>query len=231
MREYIVEKSSLTYRGTFRNMLTSLPVPGTSAFATLCRGLQPYDLTPTGIVVEAPSSRLADVTVGILLLKRIVELRLSYGEFTLNVQELYEEDIASLVNIMEIMFNALRETDVDADQGQVKVSSSAHLRLMQGEAREFIEDHLHGGNSGASLVPDAFAYNLKLDGRPDVKESRIVVAKSLIFPNALFVDFSIEYVAPVGLPQIPRRIRNDYQQALELLGLTPGDAPEGGNTP
>lgn len=223
MRECKVEQSSLTYRCVFDNMLSSLPVPGTQVFATLCRGLRPYGISPSGVVVEAPSSRLGDVTLGISLLDDVAELRLSYGWFELSIKKLYTEDKASLIKIVELLFITLREVDAEVRQGRVTVRSYAHLSLASLDAEAFLHEHLHASDISPSVIPDAFAYKLRLSGADGTQEAHVVAAKSLQFEKALFVDFAIEYAVPGEPAQTAEQIDKDYREALELLGLELSD--------
>jgi len=227
MREYTVEQSSLIYRWTFNNLLSSLPGPGTTVFGALCRELRPYGISPSGITLDAPTTRLDDVILAISLFDERVKLRLSYGWFELSVDDLYEGDEVALVKIVEALFKVLKEIDANADQGRTYINIYAHLSLSPLEADLFLHDHLHGGKAIADLIPDAFAYKLKTNNTAEAQDLRIVVAKSLRFPNALFVSFSSEYPIPGPPSQVAEQISKDYQQSLALLGLKPKTEPAG----
>lgn len=221
MQRYTIEKSSLNYRMSFNRMLGSLPVPGTPAFSTLSRGLAPFDLRPTGVMVEAPSSRLADVSLGISLLKGIVELRFSYGEFSVVVSELYEEDIPTLVAIGQVALNAILQAEADAEPASAKVELDAHLKLEQDAAGEFLISHLPNSNLRKGLVAEAFAYQFNWEHRSDLKAPRLVARRSLIIPQGLFVIFSGEYVSPNDFKKMAEDINEDLQSALKAVGLEP----------
>src|SRR5215208_5456605 len=109
MQEYTVAHTSLNCRWTFSRILPSLPVPGTSTFPVLCRELLPYGISASGIGLEAPTTFLSDVKLGISLLGGRVTLVLNYEWFELDVTDLYEGDETALVKIMEVLFTALQE--------------------------------------------------------------------------------------------------------------------------
>ncbi len=227
MREYTVEQTSLTYRWTFDKMLPSLPGPGDPEFAILCRGLRDYGISPSGISFSEETGRLADVTFDISLLDDRVTLRLSYGWVELFVSNLYEGDETALVKIAEAVFKALLEVDKSANQGRARIGYLAHLSFSPLDTEAFLREHLRGGETVPDLIADAFAYKLKWSGTADVQEPRVVVAKSLLFPSALYVEFSVEYGTPDKPAQTAERVRQDSQRVLTLLGLTPRAVVEG----
>ncbi len=57
--------------------------------------------------------------------------------------------------------------------------------------------------------------------------SRLVVAKSLLFDNAVYIDLSIDYIIE-GQPLEPgQRFERDLESALALFELKPIEANEG----
>src|SRR6266705_3372186 len=123
MREYTVEQSSLTFKWIFHRMLPSLPGPGSPAFAELCKGLHHYGINPGTVIVDSPSSRLADLNVSIGLLENRVNVRISSAVLEVFVRELLVGDEEKLVPIADLLFVALKAVDGDAIQGQATLKT------------------------------------------------------------------------------------------------------------
>lgn len=222
MRLYKVERSSLSYRFTFNRVLVMLPGPGSPAFSVLSRSLVPHGFSATGVTIETPSQRLSDVSVSISLLNDRVLLKLCYGWIELFTGDLLTEDIESLVAILVAVFAGLQEMDSDTGRGRTRVISTAHLRLSPSDANSFFGDHL-GQKTQPALIPDAFAYKIKtgeaVTGVEEILDSRIVIARSALYSNALFVEFSIEYTGSSNPSVAAEVVRNAYYRALEWLEL------------
>lgn len=145
MEEYSVEHSSVECRWLFKRMLPSLPGPGTPPFARLVKGLHSYGIDPSGITVDAPSSRMGDLVLGIVLLEKRVAVRITASSFELFVSALYVGDEATLVKIAELILSALREIDAEADQAEAKIRTSSHLTLTSANAEMFRLQGKFGG--------------------------------------------------------------------------------------
>jgi hypothetical protein len=218
MRQSIVEQSTVIYRGMFARMLPWLPTPGNSAFDRLCKGLSKHGLSAAGIELEAPTNRLNDVVLTMSLLGDRLKLKISYGWFEFLISNLYEGDEPGLVDIANELFATLREIDNEMTQSSGEYRSYAHLKMHPSQADNLIRENL--GKAGSSdLVPDAFAYQLRWKELKEGEHARIVVAKSLRLDDGLFVDLTIEYVAPDEPARMVDRINQDYDRALGLLGL------------
>jgi len=148
--EYSVEHSSVEGRWLFKRMLPSLPGPGSPPFAKLVKGLHSYGIDPSSVTVDAPSSRMGDLVLGILLLEKRVAVRLTASSFELFVSPLYEGDETALVEIAELLLNALREIDAEADQAEAKIRTSSHLSLTSANAEMFLVGHLKRTGRGIS---------------------------------------------------------------------------------
>lgn len=101
MREYTVEQSLLDFKWTFQGMLPSLPGPGSPAFAELCKGLQPYGITPFAVTVDSPSARLGDLILSIGLLSGRVTVKFSSSTLEVYVRELLVGDEEKLIPIAD----------------------------------------------------------------------------------------------------------------------------------
>ena len=219
MREYTVERTSLNFKWTFKRMLPSLPGPGTPAFATLCKGLHPHGLSAARVTVEAPTARLSDVALGIALLDNRVALKITPADFEMYVSDLYEGDQANLVEIANLIFGALGQVDEDASQGNAEVRVSSHLKLDPLENFATLHEHLRLAESVPGLIPEAAVYQVVVGESPDSKEIRVVVAKSIAFEDALFIDTTIPYDGRIDILKIAEQVELYFSLVTEKLGF------------
>ena len=227
MREYTIEQSSLNCRWTYERMLPSLPNPGSAAFASLCKGLHSYGISPSGVFAEAPSSRLSDVNIGISLIDNRVILRFTAGWFELNVNNLFDTDEEGLIGIADQVFIALKLIDGDTTNGSMRVRLSSHLKLPPLEASTFLEEHFRLHETIPGLIPDAAAYKVNLQQKTKSQELRMVIAKSLIITDGIFIDLTAEYRGTAAPVQFAEWINSDFKETTELLGLKPKTIEEG----
>jgi hypothetical protein len=200
-------------------MLPSLPGPGSPAFAELCKGLHPYGINPSNVIVDSPSSRLADVTVGIGLLDNRVSVRISSGALELFVKELLVGDEEKLIPITEFLFAALKSVDDDAVQGQATLKTSSHLKLPAGEHILLLREHIRFPEDIPAFAPEAIVYEVQPDPDSRATELKVVIAKSLTYANSLFVDISAEYGGPIDPSEIAKQMNSDGERIIETLGL------------
>ncbi|MGI9106559.1 MAG: hypothetical protein ACR2G4_09955 [Pyrinomonadaceae bacterium] len=226
MREFTVEQSSMNCRWTFDRMLPSLPGPGTHAFAELVKGLHPHGLLPSGVTVDSSSSRMSDVILGILLLDNRVGIRITPSFLEMFVNELFEDDKSVLENIAGLIFTALIEIDPESEQGKIQVRLSSHLNLDKSEDVAFLQDMLNVPKGKLSLIPDAAAYKVNLPQSTMSKDLRVVIAKSLAYEDAIFLDVAANYTGPVNITHLSEWISSDFDKALAEIGLRPKEAME-----
>src|SRR2546425_6527315 len=138
-------------------MLPSLPGPGTPAFAKLVRGLDSFGIDPSGVSVDAPTSRMSDVVLGIVLLEKRVVARITASVFELHATSLFVGDDPALIEIADLILSALQEIDPDADKADAKIRTSSHLGLVSVEVDELLREHLRPPASMTGLIPDAAA--------------------------------------------------------------------------
>jgi hypothetical protein len=198
-------------------MLPGLPVPGTPAFGQLCRELKRFGFTAERFSLETPSAKLSDVRITVALLQDAVTLRLHYEWFELVVPTLIEGQEGSLPEVINTTLQALALLDPEVRKGNLIVQSAAHLRLDSQDPDAYISEHLTGGD--ASYVPDAFAFNLTVDGDVTRKHGRIVIAVSALFEGSVFVDYAAEYTNPQFTADTVAEMRTDYNNRLAQLGL------------
>ena len=219
MREYTVEQSSLNFKWTFQRMLPSLPGPGSPAFVELCKGLHPYGINPSTVTVDAPSSRLADLTLGIVLLDNRVIVRINSAALELIVRDLLVGDEEKLIPITELLFIAVQAIDADAIQGQATLRTYSHLKLAPGEYDLLLREHVRFPEGAPTFSPHAVIYNVQPQGDSRAKEITITIAKSLAHLDSLFLDISAEYTGPIAPAELAEQVNLNGERVVEMLGL------------
>lgn len=114
-------QSALTCRFTFHNILPGLPVPGTPAFAQLCRDLKRFGFSAEKFSLETPSAKLSDVRVTVALLQEAVTLRVQYEWLELVVPALVQGHEDSLPDIINTTLQALALLDPGVGKGDLVV--------------------------------------------------------------------------------------------------------------
>jgi hypothetical protein len=113
----------------------------------------------------------------------------------------------------------LKEVDEEVDKGRVNITYRAHLSLPPAQTIPFLHKYLTANIS--NLEPDAFAYKVHMKDATDIQDSRLVMAKSLLFDNALYIDLAVDYIID-GKPLEPgQRFENDLESVLALFELKP----------
>ena len=200
-------------------MLPSLPGPGTPAFAKLVRGLDSFGIDPSGVSVDAPTSRMSDVVLGIVLLEKRVVARITASVFELHATSLFVGDDPALIEIADLILSALQEIDPDADKADAKIRTSSHLGLVSVEVDELLREHLRPPASMTGLIPDAAAYKLNSNGKIHSSELRVVIARSIGYANSVFVDVNRTYTNAPTAETLATWANADFEMIMELLGL------------
>lgn len=219
MVEYVVERSSIEAKWTFNRMLPSLPGPGTPPFAKLAKELHPFGLTPDDVSVDAPSSRMGDVVLSIVLLERRVALRITAAFLELIVHQLIDGDEPKLISIGNFALHAITAIDPEVGGLNVKYRISSHLSLASTSVDTFLRGHQVPTSSSLGLVTDAVAYNARGVSGFNSKDMRFVITKSLVFDNALFLDANATYPNALNVADVAAWAESDFETIMSLLGL------------
>ncbi len=204
-------------------MLPSLPGPGTPAFANLVKGLHAFGIDPSGVTVDAPSSRMGDVVLAIVLLEKRVAVRITASSFDLYVSSLYVGDEKVLVEIAGLILTALREIDPEANQAEAKIRTSSHLSLTSANIETFLTGDLKLSAPVEDLVPDAIAYKVSLGDDIRASGLRVVVSKSIAYKNAIFVEVFADYSEAPAAEALATWVSADFEAIMKLLALTEGE--------
>jgi len=221
LAEYVIEQTSIESQLTFARMLPSLPGPGSPAFAKLARDLHPFGISPSGVTVDTQSSRMSDVVLGIALLDKRVGIRITAASLELLVNGLFVDDDSSLITIIESVFDALRSVDSESVAGTLSHRVTSHFRLTNENALEFFAKHQVSDTLDVGLVVDAIAYkvNRRADDSLHASEIRFVLAKSLLYKNALFVDLNATYPELTETATLVSWMNSDFDRTLAMLDL------------
>lgn len=144
---------------------------------------------------------------------------MQYECFEIVVPVLLSGQEEVLIDIANTALSTLAEFDPEIGKGFVTVQAGSHLRLETTNSDLYLKEHLVGGD--ASLESDAFAFNLLPTPGDDLKRGRLVIARSVPFDGALFIDYLAGYTPPKEQFTIKfvDTIRSGYQKRLSLLGL------------
>jgi len=216
---YRIEQQSVSCRWRCAQMLSTLPSPGTPHFAKLTSALQQFAVDPRGITFEAPSARMADVSLNFALLREQIRLRITYEGFEILVAQLLDEHVTVISRLVAIARQALQECSPDSAIGRYEITYSAHLALELGKAVSILAEYLPSRAEDQELVPDAFAYRIQRPDRPEVVEMRLFVAQSLLLKEAVWVQFIAVYQGELPVEELTHKAVDDTLEALARLGL------------
>ena len=223
VREYQARESSLTVKLGFCDLLSNLPVPGTDEFSDLRLSLKPFGMRSDRYSVEPSNTnqttKLSDVRINYSLMNDTLIFRVAYDGIEIVIPTVAENSHEIATVIAETILASLKEHQQTA-VSTASVQSTAHLEIEPHDPRHYLAEQFRIGD--AKLVPDAFAVEVEpLEGSP-VKSCRIVIAKSLRFPAALFLDFVAGYEWDDSFVPSDFLVstQNDYATRLELLGLS-----------
>jgi hypothetical protein len=200
-------------------MLPALPSPGTPQFAKLAGALQAFVVDPRGITFEAPSTRMADVSLNFALLRGEARLQFTYEGFEILVAQLVDEHLAVIPKLAAIARQVLQESCSGSAPGRYQVTYSAHLGLEPGRAASLLAEYLPVRSEDRELAPDGFAYRVQRPDRPEVVEMRLVVAQSLRLKEAVYVEFTATYLDELPAEEVANKAIEDTLNALAKVGL------------
>lgn len=107
--------------------------------------------------------------------------------------------------------------DPDVQKGLLRLTLAAHLRLPPSEARLMLREYMR--QPDPTLEAEAFAYRIRWEDAPEIREFRLTVANSILFPDSLFGEYNAQYAASDGLRRSAESLGQDYARALESVGL------------
>jgi hypothetical protein len=139
--------------------------------------------------------------------------------FELFVRELLVGDEEKLVPIADLLFVALKAVDAEAIQGQATLKTSSHLKLNPGEYDSLLREHTRFSDNVPSFAPEAIVYNVQPEPQSKAKELKLIIAKSIAYTDALFVDITAEYSGPIEPAELALQMNLELERIIEILGL------------
>lgn len=219
MRDFEIEQVSLNFKWTYKTLIPSLPVVGTDAFGFLCKKLSPFGLSASRIIADAPSNKLGDAQMTIILLDGRLGIKFSISSFEIISDELLEGDEQIIVDLGEIVFGALAKIDKDVMDGNGNVNLRYHLKLEPNESRKVLLEHLNLANSNPSVSPEVAIYQVNFEENSLVQSSRVAIAESLAYKDSIFFDISLDYSGFEDLNEFASNVVRDVISVLNIFEL------------
>ncbi len=219
MREFEIQQVSLNVKWNYERIIPSLPIVGTEAFGILCKRLAPFGLSASRILADAPTNKLGDALMTIILLEGRLGIKFSVSFFEIIVDELYEDDEQNVVDIANIIFEALKKIDQDVENGKVNIRLMYHLKLSPNENTKILSEHLSLSGNNPNLSPEMAIYQVNLEQNTILQNSRVAIAKSVSYENAVFLDVYLDYSRIENTREFAENVQNDVIGIFDIFGL------------
>ena len=154
MREFDIQQASLNVKWNYPKLMSALPVTGTEAFAVFCDKLAPFGLDASRILLEAPTTKLGDAVLTIILLEGRLGIKFWISSFEIIIDELYEDDEQNVVDVANVIFDALGKIGGEVGKGAAHIRLLYHLKLSPNENSKILSEHLRGQIQNARLIPE-----------------------------------------------------------------------------
>lgn len=219
MREFEIEQVSLNVKWNYERIIPSLPVTGTEAFGILCKKLAPFGLSASRILADAPTNKLSDALMTIILLEGRLGIKFSVSFFEIIIDELYQDDEQNVIDIANIIFEALRKIDSDVENGKPNINLRYHLKLSPNENAEILSEHLSLSESNPNLSPEMAIYQINLKENTILQNSRVAIAKSISYENAVFLDVYLDYSKIENITKFAENVQKDVTEIFDVFDL------------
>lgn len=219
MREFEIEQVSLNVKWIYERIIPSLPTVGTEAFRILCKRLAPLGLSASRIFADAPTNKLSDVLMTIILLEGRFGIKFSVSFFEIIVDELYEDDEQNVVDIANIIFEALKEIDSNIKNGKPNINLRYHLKLNPGENTKILSEHLSLSSKNKSFNPEMAIYKINLEENELLQTARVAIAKSVAYENSVFLDVNLDYFKIENTTDFAVSVQKDVTEIFSVFGL------------
>lgn len=219
MRDFEIEQVSLNFKWSYKTIIPSLPIIGTEAFAVLCKKLSPFGLTASGIIADAPTNKLGDAQMTIILLDGRLGVKFSVSSFEILGDNLLEGDRQIVADIGGIAFEALKKIDEEVIVGIAKIRLMYHLSLEPNENKKILLEHLNLTNGNPQLSPEMAIYQVNLGEDSNLQNSKVGIAESLAYNNSIFFDVSLDYLGSENFLEFTDNIKNDVALIFNVFGL------------
>lgn len=219
MRDFEIEQVSLNFKWTYKTIISSLPIVGTEAFGILCKKLSPFGLSASRILADAPSNKLGDAQMTIILLDGRIGIKFSISSFEIISDDLLEGDEQIILDIGEIIFGALGKIDRDAINGSANINLRYHLSVEPGESNKILSEHLTLADEKTMLLPEMAIYQVNFGENSLVQSSRVAIAESLAYKDSIFFDVNLDYLGFENINEFAANVRSDIVTIFNTFGL------------
>lgn len=219
MREFEIEQVSLNVKWNYERIIPSLPTVGTEAFGTLCKKLAPFGLSASRILADAPTNKLGDALMTIILLDGRLGIKFSISFFEIIVDDLYEDDKQNVIDIANIIFEALKKIDEDVEKGKANIRLMYHLKLSPNENTKILSEHLSLSGNNPNFSPEMAIYQVNLEENTNLQNSRVAIAKSISYENAVFLDVYLDYSRMENTTEFAENVQKDVIEIFNIFGL------------
>jgi len=219
MREFEIEQVSLNVKWNYERIIPSLPVIGTEAFGILCKRLAPFGLSASRILADAPTNKLGDALMTIILLEGRLGIKFSVSSFEIIVDDLYEDDERNVIDVADIIFEALKKIDPDVENGKANIRLMYHLKLSPNENTKILSEHLNLFGNNPNLSPEMAIYQVNLEENTILENSKVAIAKSVAYENAVFLDVYLDYSKIENTAKFAENVQKDVIEIFEIFGL------------
>jgi hypothetical protein len=118
------------------------------------------------------------------------------------------------------LFEAVSKIDGDAINGEAEVRTSLHLRLLGVDVVDYLSKLLVGTEISSKLVPVTTVFQIDKTTGMKADSIRVLVAKSLVYDSAIFIDMNSTYSGPIDVPTFANWINDDFSKSANLLQLS-----------
>lgn len=219
MREFDIQQASLNVKWNYPKLMSALPVTGTEAFAVFCDKLAPFGLDASRILLEAPTTKLGDAVLTIILLEGRLGIKFWISSFEIIIDELYEDDEQNVVDVANVIFDALGKIGGEVGKGAAHIRLLYHLKLSPNENSKILSEHLRGQIQNARLIPEMAIYQLNIEANATLQKGRIAIAKSVAYEDAVFLDVNLDYSRIEDISTFKDVVTQDIYSIWADLGL------------
>ncbi|MDQ3635695.1 MAG: hypothetical protein M3405_14475 [Acidobacteriota bacterium] len=219
MRDFEIEQVSLNFRWDYERLIQSLPVVGTDSFGILCKKLAPFGIDASRIIAEAPTNKLGDAQMTIILLDGRLGIRFTISSFEIISDNFIDGDEQNIIDIADITFDALKHIDEDVTNGNANVKLNYHLKMQSNENLQMLSEHLNLSNDITELTPEAATYKIDLPENKNLNYATVVLANSLTYVDSIFLGITLDYLKLNDTEKFARNVTNDVVKIFNLLKL------------
>lgn len=219
MRPFTIHQAFLLFTWKFPGVLATVPTPGFGgeSFRTLRDELSKFDFDADSYNIDAgKGNSLSDLKVHMRLLDRF-GVTIGYSDFQLSVSDLTQEDIPNVQAITEALFKVVKTIDPEFTQGHSVVKVGIHITIDDFDATSFLSTHLNPATNVSGWYSRGMLY--ARDAAGVVGSMSVVVTKSVIVKNGLYMEVFSEQDGDADTLKITKKFDVDFAEALSVLGL------------